>query len=65
MEVSEQAPPAVYSDDWRMRRSDSPGVSPGRAAQPTEGIRRVETVEEAPDEGKDYEKGATRSGAFL
>ena len=66
---SEEQGPPNYSDDWGMRRTDSPGVASARASQPPAdgGIRRVETSETDADlrDDKDIEKGSTSSGAFI
>jgi hypothetical protein len=66
---SDMGPPN-YSDadeDWRMTRSPSPGVSPGRGpSAPSQGVRRVETDQSEfdPYDEKDYEKSRNTS-AFL
>ncbi|KAF2244979.1 DUF803-domain-containing protein [Trematosphaeria pertusa] len=64
---SQELNPPTYSDvddDWRIIRSPSPGVSPGRGpSTAAPGIRRTETEETSPYDEKDVEKG--RGGAFL
>jgi hypothetical protein len=63
--------PEKYSDnddDWRMTRSPSPGISPGRgpSAPVQQGVRRVDTdfSEIDPYDEKEFEK-SRQSSAFL
>lgn len=62
--------PPNYTDadeEWRVTRSPSPGVSPGRGpSAPNQGVRRVETDQSEfdPYDEKDYEKSRNTS-AFL
>lgn len=64
---SDEMNPPGYTDeqDWAIPRTDSPGYSPIRSPPPTQGVRRVDTEENSPRDDKDYEKGGTKSGAFL
>lgn len=57
--------PGAYADDWGARRSDSPGISPGRKPPASQEIRRVETPEIDPRDVHKYEKDGMGSGAFL
>ncbi|KAA8626858.1 RhaT Permease metabolite transporter DMT superfamily [Pyrenophora tritici-repentis] len=65
--VPELAGPPVYSDDWDMVRTESPGYEPERIQTSQPGVRRVETdmTELSPRDDKEYEKNVSGQRRFL
>jgi hypothetical protein len=59
--------PPVYSDDWDMPRTSSPGYSPERPRVMPPPIRRVDTdmSELSPRDPKEFEKGPGNPNTFL
>lgn len=66
-QVSAEAAPPSYANDWGMPRSSSPGYPPEQYATPPprQSVRRIEADEADPRDDKEFEVKGPTSGAFL